>query len=54
MLVAAGQFAVSPVWEKNAETCVMLMSQAAGNGASMLVLPEAFSLFTFLRVPVVR
>ena len=41
MLVAAGQFAVSPVWEKNAETCVMLMSQAAGNGASLLVLPEA-------------
>lgn len=41
MLVAAGQFAVSPVWEKNAETCVTLMSQAAGNGASLLVLPEA-------------
>lgn len=41
MLVAAGQFAVSSVWEKNAETCVTLMSQAAENGASLLVLPEA-------------
>lgn len=41
MLVAAGQFAVSPVWEKNADTCVSLMSQAAENGASLLVLPEA-------------
>ncbi|HCD1256176.1 deaminated glutathione amidase [Citrobacter sp. ANG330] len=41
MLVAAGQFAVSPVWEKNAKTCVTLMSQAAKNGASLLVLPEA-------------
>lgn len=41
MFVAAGQFAVSPSWEKNAETCVQLMSQAAGEGASLLVLPEA-------------
>lgn len=41
MFVAAGQFAVGPSWEKNAETCVQLMSQAAGEGASLLVLPEA-------------
>lgn len=41
MFVAAGQFAVSPVWEKNAEICVSLMSQAAKNGVSLLVLPEA-------------
>ncbi|AKE58146.1 deaminated glutathione amidase [Citrobacter farmeri] len=41
MFVAAGQFAVSPVWEKNADTCVALMSQAAENGVSLLVLPEA-------------
>ncbi|KAE9792511.1 hydrolase, partial [Escherichia coli] len=26
MFVAAGQFAVGPSWEKNAETCVLLMS----------------------------
>lgn len=41
MFAAAGQFAVSAVWEKNAETCVTLMSQAAHNGVSLLVLPEA-------------
>ncbi|HAT8033423.1 TPA: hydrolase [Citrobacter rodentium] len=41
MFAAAGQFAVSPVWEKNAETCVTLMSQAAQKGVSLLVLPEA-------------
>ena len=41
MFVAAGQFAVGPSWEKNAETCVLLMAQAAGEGASLLVLPEA-------------
>ena len=41
MFVAAGQFAVGPSWEKNAETCALLMSQAAGEGASLLVLPEA-------------
>lgn len=40
MLVAAAQFVVSPVWENNAETCVLLMSQAAGRGVSLLVLPE--------------
>lgn len=32
MFVAAGQFAVGPSWEKNAETCALLMSQAAGEG----------------------
>lgn len=32
MFVAAGQFAVEPSWEKNAETCALLMSQAAGEG----------------------
>lgn len=41
MFVAAGQFAVGPSWEKNAETCASLMSQAAGEGVSLLVLPEA-------------
>ncbi|MGE9527743.1 deaminated glutathione amidase, partial [Escherichia coli] len=41
MFVAAGQFAVGPSWEKNAENCVLLMFQAAGEGASLLVLPEA-------------
>lgn len=41
MFVAAGQFAVSPVWEKNAQTCATLMSQAAESGVSLLVLPEA-------------
>ena len=29
MLVAAGQFAVTSVWEKNAEICASLMAQAA-------------------------
>ncbi|NUV23228.1 hypothetical protein MS6204_02134 [Escherichia coli] len=28
MLVAAGQFAVTSVWEKNAEICASLMAQA--------------------------
>ncbi|VDZ80245.1 hydrolase [Salmonella bongori] len=40
MLVAAAQFVVSPVMGNNAETCVLLMSQAAGRGVSLLVLPE--------------
>lgn len=31
MLVAAGQFAVTSVWEKNAEICASLMAQAAEN-----------------------
>lgn len=41
MLVAAGQFAVTPDWRANAQTCVALMAQAAEQGASLLVLPEA-------------
>ena len=41
MYVAVGQFAVTPLWQKNAETCVTLMAQAARRGASLLVLPEA-------------
>ncbi|MEL0554622.1 MULTISPECIES: deaminated glutathione amidase [Enterobacteriaceae] len=41
MLAAAGQFAVTPDWKTNAQTCVELMKQAAGQGVSMLVLPEA-------------
>ncbi|EAW1721333.1 deaminated glutathione amidase [Salmonella enterica subsp. indica] len=40
MFVAAGQFVVSPVWENNSQVCVSLMSQAAGRGVSLLVLPE--------------
>lgn len=41
MLVAAGQFAVTSVWEKNAEICASLMAQAAENDVSLFVLPEA-------------
>ena len=41
MLVAAGQFAVTYVWEKNAEICASLMAQAAENDVSLFVLPEA-------------
>ena len=41
MLVAAGQFAVTSVWEKNAGICASLMAQAAENDASLFVLPEA-------------
>ena len=41
MLVAAAQFAVTPDWQANARSCVELMRQAAGAGASLLVLPEA-------------
>ena len=40
MLVAAGQFAVTSVWEKNAEICASLMAQAE-NDVSLFVLPEA-------------
>jgi predicted amidohydrolase len=40
MLVAAGQFAVTPDWTENAQTCVSMMRQAA-SGAALLVLPEA-------------
>lgn len=41
MLVAAGQFAVTSVWENNAEICASLMAQAAENDVSLFVLPEA-------------
>lgn len=41
MRVAAGQFAVTADWRVNARTCVALMRQAAGQGVSLLVLPEA-------------
>jgi predicted amidohydrolase len=41
MRVAAGQFAVTPVWRTNAHTCVAMMQQAAREGAALLVLPEA-------------
>lgn len=41
MLVAAGQFAVTSAWEKNAEICASLMAQAAENDASLFALPEA-------------
>ena len=37
----AGQFAVTSVWEKNAEICASLMAQAAENDVSLFVLPEA-------------
>ncbi len=41
MRVAAGQFAVTPVWRTNAQTCVAMMQQAEREGAALLVLPEA-------------
>lgn len=41
MRVAAGQFAVTPVWRTNAQTCVAMMQQAEQEGAALLVLPEA-------------
>lgn len=41
MIVAAGQFVVTPDWQTNARTCVALMAKAAGQQASLLVLPEA-------------
>lgn len=41
MIVAAGQFVVTPDWQTNARTCVALMAQAAHQHASLLVLPEA-------------
>lgn len=41
MRVAAGQFAVTADWLVNARTCVALMNRAAGQGVSLLVLPEA-------------
>ena len=41
MIVAAGQFVVTPDWRANAQTCVALMADAARQSASLLVLPEA-------------
>lgn len=41
MIIAAGQFAVTPCWETNARLCVNLMAEAAKRGAALLVLPEA-------------
>lgn len=41
MIIAAGQFAVTPQPETNARICVNLMAQAAASGAALLVLPEA-------------
>ncbi|WP_054179871.1 deaminated glutathione amidase [Trabulsiella odontotermitis] len=41
MIVAAGQFIVTPDWQRNAESCVALMQEAAQHHASLLVLPEA-------------
>lgn len=41
MIVAAGQFVVTPQWETNADICVSLMAQAAARNAALLVLPEA-------------
>ena len=38
--VALGQFAVSRVWEENAQVCVDLMARARAGGAGLLVLPE--------------
>ena len=42
MRVAAGQFAVTPVWRTNAQTCVAMMQQAEREGAALLVLPAAW------------
>lgn len=41
MRVAAGQFAVTPYWETNAQICADLMAQAVVQQAALLVLPEA-------------
>lgn len=41
MKVAAGQFAVRREWQENADICCRLMADAAGQGVSLLVLPEA-------------
>lgn len=40
MKVALGQFAVSPDWQRNADTCLDLMAQAGRQHAHLLVLPE--------------
>jgi len=41
MKIAAGQFAVRREWQENADICCGLMDDAARQGASLLVLPEA-------------
>jgi len=41
MIISAGQFAVTPQWETNARISINLMAEAAGQGAALLVLPEA-------------
>ncbi|MCQ4034042.1 hypothetical protein FK513_31185, partial [Klebsiella pneumoniae] len=41
--VAAGQFAVTPVWRTNAQTCVAMMQQAEQEGAALL--PEVARVF---------
>ena len=41
MIVALGQFAVSPQWQRNAEQCAEMMTHAERQGAALLVLPEA-------------
>ncbi|MBR8653370.1 deaminated glutathione amidase [Achromobacter sp. Marseille-Q0513] len=38
--VALGQFAVSRVWEENAQVCEDLMRRASEAGAGLLILPE--------------
>ncbi|GAB3626713.1 hydrolase [Pandoraea terrae] len=40
MKVALGQFAVSRVWEENAQICLDLMARASAAKADLLVLPE--------------
>jgi predicted amidohydrolase len=40
MKVALGQFAVSKLWQENADICKDLMAQARAGGADLLVLPE--------------
>jgi predicted amidohydrolase len=41
MIVAAGQFVVTPDWRTNAGICVDLMARATLQNAALLVLPEA-------------
>ncbi|WP_058911726.1 deaminated glutathione amidase [Entomohabitans teleogrylli] len=41
MKVAVGQFAVSPRWRENLDTCRRLIGEASAHGADLLVLPEA-------------
>lgn len=41
MIVALGQFAVSPYWQENVKQCVHRMQEAERKRAALLVLPEA-------------